>query len=196
LELVLRGGRAQWVPRGATRPEQVRITGLVNISERPVGAEGRAVLGHGEGDLVLGENGRSRVTVLVERRTRFVVLARVPYGRTVERVVLILSQKIRGLPEELRESLTWDQGVEMAAHARFTIATDVPVFFCDSSPPRQRGSNEITDGFPGAVPTRRNRPVGGPRTELDEIAARPTRRPPQTPGSTPADAGTSPHKGH
>jgi transposase, IS30 family len=188
LKLALRTGRVQRVPRGATRPKQARITGMVNISERPGEVEDRAVLGHWEGDLVLGKNGKSQVATLVERRTRFVMLARVPYDRTADRVALILSQKIRCLPEELRKSLTWDQGVEMAAHAKFTIATNVPVFFCDPRSPWQRGSNENTNGLLRQYLRKGTDLSGYTQTELDEIAARLNRRPRQTLGfKTPAE---------
>lgn len=131
LKLALRTGRVQRVPHGSTRPKQARIAGMVNINERPAEVEDRAVPGHWEGDMIIGKGGKSQIATLVERHTRFVMLARVPYDRSADRVSLILSRRIGGLPEMLRRSLTWDQGVEMAAHAKFTVATNVPVFFCD-----------------------------------------------------------------
>jgi transposase, IS30 family len=188
LKLALRTGRARRVPRGSTRPKQARIAGMVNISERPAEAADRAVPGHWEGDLIIGKNGKSQIATLVERHSRLVILARIPYDRCADRVAIILSQRIGELPEQLRRSLTWDQGVEMADHARFTVATNVPVFFCDPHSPWQRGSNENTNGL-----LRQYLPKGTDlscytQTELDEIAAKLNRRPRKTLGfKTPAE---------
>jgi IS30 family transposase len=189
LKLALRTGRAQRVPRGSTRPKQARIAGMVNISERPAEAEDRAVPGHWEGDLIIGKGGKSQVATLVERHSRFVMLARIPYDRCADRVAIILSQHIGELPDQLRRSLTWDQGVEMADHAEFTVATNVPVFFCDPHSPCQRGSNENTNGL-----LRQYLPKGTDlscytQTEFDEIAAKLNRRPRKTLGfKTPTEA--------
>lgn len=188
LKLALRTGRVQRVPRGSTRPKQARIAGMVNISERPPEVEDRAVPGHWEGDLIVGKGGKSQIVTLVERKTRLVILAKVPYDRCADRVSLILSKHIVRLPEVLRRSLTWDQGTEMAAHAKFTIATNVPVFFCDPHSPWQRGSNENTNGL-----LRQYFPKGTDlswysQDELDEIAAKLNRRPRKTLGfKTPAE---------
>jgi transposase, IS30 family len=117
-----------------------------------------------------------------------VMLVRIPYDRNADRVSLILSRHIGRLPESLRQSLTWDQGVEMAAHAKFTVATNVPVFFCDPHSPWQRGSNENTNGL-----LRQYLPKGTDlsvytQVELDGIAAKLNRRPRQTLGfKTPAE---------
>jgi len=120
-----------------------KITNAVSIRERPASAEDRAVPGHWEGDLICGSN-NSFIATLVERHTRYVVLARVP-GKETETVINALIKQAKKLPNELYKSLTWDRGSEMADHQRFTIATDIQVYFCDPQSPWQRGSNENTN---------------------------------------------------
>lgn len=122
-----------------------QIVGAVSIRERPAEVEDRAVPGHWEGDLLAGSK-NSRIITLVERRTRYVMLAKIP-DRNSATVVEALSRLIQRLPKELRLSVTWDRGAEMANHRDFTIATDVQVYFCDPHSPWQRGSNENTNGL-------------------------------------------------
>jgi len=122
-----------------------RITETVSIRERPAEAEDRAVPGHWEGDLYFGSN-NSQIATLVERRTRYLMLVRV-MGKDTETVVDALIKQAHKLPRELYKSLTWDRGKEMADHKRFSLATDVKVYFCDPQQPWQRGSNENTNGL-------------------------------------------------
>jgi IS30 family transposase len=142
----LRTGRVKRRPR--RRPENTgQIRDMVMISERPAEAEDRAVPGHWEGDLLIGADCRTAVGTLVERTTRYVMLLHLPDGRSASGVEQAMRQAISTLPEQLRRSITWDQGKEMAYHARFTISTGVQVYFCDPHKPWQRGSNENTNGL-------------------------------------------------
>ena len=122
-----------------------RITDTVSISERPATVEDRAVPGHWEGDLLCG-SGSSQIATLVERQTRYVMLVKVA-GKDTETVINALIKHARKLPHELYKSLTWDRGKELADHKRFTLATDIKVYFCDPQNPWQRGSNENTNGL-------------------------------------------------
>jgi IS30 family transposase len=122
-----------------------RVTDTVSISERPASVEDRAVPGHWESDLLFGSK-NSQIATLVERQSRYVMLARVD-GKDTQTVVNALIKHAQKLPHELYQSLTWDRGKEMADHRRFTLATDIKVYFCDPQSPWQRGSNENTNGL-------------------------------------------------
>ena len=165
---------------------QGRILDAVSIRERPAEVEDRAVPGHWEGDLLLG-NKQTQIATLVERQTRFTMLVKLA-GKDSRGLALALGRHVRKLPRELRRSLTWDRGHEMAAHKEFTVATDVQVYFCDPRSPWQRGSNENTNGL-----LRQYFPKGADlsvysQAHLDKIALRLNQRPRKTLNfDTPAD---------
>ena len=165
---------------------QGRIVDAISIRERPAEIEDRAVPGHWEGDLLRGA-GNSHVVTLVERGSRFCMLMKVP-GKDTATVVAVLSRHMRQLPAELRRSLTWDRGLEMAQHKTFTMATDMQVYFCDPQSPWQRGSNENTNGLLRQYLPKNADLSRFSQSELDEIALRLNTRPRQTLGfRTPAD---------
>jgi IS30 family transposase len=159
---------------------------MVSIRERPAQAEDRAVPGHWEGDLLTGSN-RSHIATLVERKSRFLMLVRVPSGET-EAVVKALTRRIRKLPKQLCRSLTWDRGKEMSRHKDFSLATDVKVYFCDPRSPWQRGSNENTNGLLRQYFPRGTDLSSYSQTDLDKVALRLNQRPRETLAfRTPAD---------
>jgi IS30 family transposase len=176
----LRRTRSIRRPRTASRANrgQGQIVDAVSIRERPAEAEDRAIPGHREGDLLTGA-ANSQVATLVERHSRFLILIAVDRKDT-RSVTGALTRQVRRLPHQLRSSLTWDRGMEMAEHARFTVATDVQVYFCDPRSPWQRGSNENTNGL-----LRQYLPKGTDlskltQPQLDAIAAKLNTRPRQT----------------
>jgi IS30 family transposase len=162
LTVCLRTGRALRVPRSRVRSGQSFVTPGILISERPAEVEDRAVPGHWEGDLILG-SGSSAIGTLVERSTRFAMLLHLPplpgddrprvdggpalSGHGAEQVRDAIAHEIMTLPEQLRGSLTWDQGSEMAQHAQLRLATGLAIYFCDPRSPWQRGTNENTNGL-------------------------------------------------
>jgi len=185
----LRSRRQKRQPRGQSRHGQGRgrICDMVMISERPAEVEDRAVPGHWEGDLLLGTR-PSAIATLVERQTRYCQLVALPEGKRAEPVRLALQQSIETLPEQLRRSLTWDQGLEMAEHRRFSVESGVAVYFCDPHSPWQRGSNENTNGLLRQYFPKGTSLAGVTQSELDEIAARLNGRPRKTLGfMTPAE---------
>ena len=146
----LRTGRVRRVSRAERRAiteNKQAIPGMVMITERPPEVADRAVPGHWEGDLLTGKGNSSAIATLVERTSRFVILQRLPYDHTAERMAYALTTAMNRLPALLKRSLTWDQGREMAQHAKFTTITGIPVFFCDPHSPWQRGTNENTNGL-------------------------------------------------
>jgi IS30 family transposase len=157
-----------------------QIVDAVSIRERPAEVEDRAIPGHWEGDLITGSK-NSHIATLVERTTRFTKLVKVE-GKDTASVVAALSRQIRTLPRDLRRTLTWDRGTEMAQHKRFSIATNVKVYFCDPKSPWQRGTNENTNGLLRQYFPNETDLSGYIQRDLDEIARRLNQRPRKTLG--------------
>ncbi|MCB8958542.1 MAG: IS30 family transposase [Nocardioides sp.] len=165
---------------GGAKRITLGITDDIRISARPAEADDRAVPGHWEGDLLLGGTGKGAVITLVERSSRFVLLAPLPGRHTAEIARMSLAQMIATLPVELRKSITWDRGSEMAQHARFKVDTGIQIYFCDPQSPWQRGTNENTNGL-----LRQYWPKGADlreltQTECDDVALRLNTRPRKT----------------
>jgi IS30 family transposase len=155
-----------------------KITDAVSISERPATTEDRALPGHWEGDLLFGSR-NSQIATLVERHARYVMLVKVA-GKDTETVINALIKNARTLPQELYKSLTWDRGKEMAAHKRFTLATDIKVYFCDPHSPWQRGTNENTNGLLRQYFPKGNDLSGYSQAKLNAVARKLNDRPRKT----------------
>ena len=184
----LRSGRTTRRAQASSRAGQGRgqLKDKVLISERPAEAEDRAVPGHWEGDLLMGAR-PTAIATLVERSTRYVQLVALPDGYKAEPVREALVASIKTLPEQLRRSLTWDQGKEMAEHQQLSVDADVQIYFCDPHSPWQRGSNENTNGLLRQYFPKRT-PISLTQAELDLVAARLNGRPRKTLGfRTPAE---------
>jgi IS30 family transposase len=180
LSAQLRSGRSRRRPRVGGPERRGKIRDMVPISQRPPQVEDRAVPGHWEGDLLVGARGRSFIVTLVERQTRYVMLARLGSERGTEHVIDALRERIRELPAHLALSLTWDQGNELASHTRFCAETGVDVYFCDPHSPWQRGSNENTNGLLRQYLPKGSDLAARSQIELDQIAAQLNGRPRQT----------------
>ena len=184
----LRRGHSIRHARGHSKAGQGRgsIVDAISIGQRPAKVDDRAVPGHWEGDLLCGPPG-TQIATLVERRSRFVMLVKLP-SKDSAIVASALARHVKQLPRQLRRSLTWDRGLEMAQHKRFTMATDIKVYFCDPQSPWQRGSNEDTNGllrqyFPKGTDLSKYSQV-----QLNKVALQLNQRPRETLGfDTPAN---------
>jgi transposase, IS30 family len=177
LGILLRTGRTQRRPRGRTSSPGARIVGMTSIDARPAEVTDRAVPGHWEGDLVIGRGGKTAMATLVERTSRYTVPVALPAGRRdASTTCNALITTVTAMPTTLVKTLTWDQGSEMAAHAAFSLATDVAVYFAHPHPPWERPTNENTNGllreyFPKGTE------ITDDQTYLDCVAAELNNRP-------------------
>jgi IS30 family transposase len=188
LAACLRTGRALRKPRRRADERRGRIKDMVNISGRPAEAEDRAVPGHWEGDLIIGTRG-SAIGTLVERSTRFVLLLHLPSGHDAAAVADAMTAAMGSLPAQLRRSLAWDQGHEMAMHAKIAMDTGLDIYFCDPHSPWQRGSNENTNGLLRQYFPKSTNLAVHDREHLDAVSAQLNSRPRKTLGwKTPAQA--------
>jgi IS30 family transposase len=190
LHTCLRSGRAMRRAKAYTKGGvgQGQLRNMVMISERPAEVADRAVPGHWEGDLIFGKK-MTAIGTLVERHSRYVILLKLPHGNTAESVRTALAKRIVTLPVQLRRSITWDQGKEMAEHVQFTIDTGVQIYFCDPKSPWQRGSNENTNGLLRQYLPKSADLSQCTQRELDAIARSLNNRPRQTLGwVTPSQA--------
>jgi IS30 family transposase len=184
----LRSKRMMRRSKNASTDGQPRgqIVDGVSIRERPADVADRAIPGHWEGDLISGSK-NTHMATLVERHSRFTMLVKIP-GKDTARVVAALSKQVRKLPVELRRSLTWDRGMEMAHHKKFSVATDVQVYFCDPQSPWQRGTNENTNRLLRQYFPKGTDLSGYSQSDLNKIALRLNQRPRKTLSfRTPAD---------
>ena len=181
LHSCLRTGRAMRRAKAYTKGGvgQGKIRNMVMISERPAEVKDRAVPGHWEGDLIFGKKMTS-IGTLVERHSRYVILLKLPNGHGAESVRKAMTKRILTLPAQLRRSITWDQGKEMAEHARFTVETGVQIYFCDPKSPWQRGSNENTNGLLRQYLPKDSDLSQCSQRELDAVARSLNTRPRQT----------------
>ncbi len=190
LHICLRSGRAMRRAKAYTKGGvgQGQLRDMVMISERPAEAADRAVPGHWEGDLIFGKK-MTAIATLVERRSRYVILCKLPNGHSAEAVRAALAKRIVSLPAHLRRSLTWDQGKEMAQHAQLTVDTGVQVYFCDPKSPWQRGTNENTNGLLRQFLPKTSDLSQASQQQLNAIARKLNGRPRQTLGwMTPSQA--------
>lgn len=189
LTACLRTGRAVRKTRARMERPRQRIPDMVMIADRPAEIEDRAVPGHWEGDLIVGKNSGSAIGTIVERTTRYLILLYLENDHTAQTVRDAMAEAILKLPEDLRRSVTWDQGIEMVQHAQFTLDTNIDVYFCDPHSPWQRGTNENTNGllrqyFPKGTDLSVHSP-----SRLQEVADQLNSRPRQTLNwKTPAEA--------
>ncbi len=190
LHTYLRSGRAMRRAKAYTKGNvgQGQLRNMVMISERPAEVKDRAVPGHWEGDLIFGKKMTS-IGTLVERHSRYVILLKLPNGHGAEAVRKAMTKRILTLPAQLRRSITWDQGKEMAEHVRFTVETGVQIYFCDPKSPWQRGSNENTNGLLRQYLPKASDLSQCTQRDLDAIARSLNTRPRQTLGwVTPSQA--------